>query len=593
MTASRRDIFKFLGGTAVGAVFTPVPWRLVTDLALWSENWPGIPRPVRGEIRAKFTNCALCPAGCAVRARCVGEQPISLAGAEHPLCPFGLTGHHLPYHPDRVKTGNAKKAAEAVAGRVAGGQKIAVLDLAPGRTASWTYRRALSTAKDGVYVVPPQPAAAFCPGAAKTVLSLSAPLLDGWGTPANAFASRANYRLIQADPVESRTAVLADRWLRINPGSDCTLALGILGALKPGEGISPAAAATAAGIPEQEVLALAGELQANGPALAIDAEGSQEVVALDVALGGWGRTTFPRREAPVPEAWRKAAPVAGLDSVPDGSVGVLLIDESAPGAYLPWRAIERKLVRENPLVVVFGWSKSGYGRHAQYLLPTAVYPEAVEDIPPALDCLAAAFRITAPLVSAPEGIVNPAEFISAALGFAAGEPLRERADAIHKSGRGTLVTYADAKSTAVKGMPADDFWKGLNSGGCWTDNTEEKAGPPPDRPNTGQEARATENLPLVAALAERFAAPVSPLLSKLYQESNLRLGPNRAALHPETARQCGIDKDGRAVLETAYGRCEIEVVVDRGVFPGTVALAATPEILDVCASGTRVKVVRA
>src|SRR5664279_4973852 len=121
MTNSRRDIFKFAGGAVAGALFTPAPWRLITDSALWSENWPGIPRPARGEIRAKFSNCALCPAGCAVRARCVGGQPVSLAGVPaHPLsqgalCAFGLTGHQLPYHPQRLKQGPVEEAAAALA----------------------------------------------------------------------------------------------------------------------------------------------------------------------------------------------------------------------------------------------------------------------------------------------------------------------------------------------------------------------------------------------------------------------------------------------------------------------------------------------
>ena len=117
MKPLRRDIFKFAGGAVAGALFTPAPWRLITDTALWSENWPGIPRPVRGEIRAKFTNCALCPAGCAVRARCVGDQPVSLAGVRGGLCPFGLTGHHLPYHPARLRQGPIEEATRAVAQR--------------------------------------------------------------------------------------------------------------------------------------------------------------------------------------------------------------------------------------------------------------------------------------------------------------------------------------------------------------------------------------------------------------------------------------------------------------------------------------------
>ncbi len=158
MKPLRRDIFKFAGGAVAGAFFTPAPWRLITDTALWSENWPGIPRPARGEIRAKFTNCSLCPAGCAVRARCVGEQPVSLAGVRGGLCPFGLTGHHLPYHPARLRQGPIEEATHAVAQRAAGA--IAVLDLNPGRTASWTYRRSMAAIK-GLYLAPELPSVAY------------------------------------------------------------------------------------------------------------------------------------------------------------------------------------------------------------------------------------------------------------------------------------------------------------------------------------------------------------------------------------------------------------------------------------------------
>ena len=154
MNTTRRGILQLLGGSAVGALFTPAPWRLITDTALWSENWPGIPRPARGEIRTRFTNCPLCPAGCAVRARCVGDQPVSLAGVGGGLCPFGLTAHHLPYHPSRLRQGAVKEAAAAVADAVAQrepAEQVAVLDLRPGRTASWTYRRAMASMQNGIY----------------------------------------------------------------------------------------------------------------------------------------------------------------------------------------------------------------------------------------------------------------------------------------------------------------------------------------------------------------------------------------------------------------------------------------------------------
>ena len=94
-----------------------------------------------------------------MRARCVGDQPVSLVGsAGHPLshgalCPFGLTGHHLPYHPGAPEAGpraarRPPRLPTAIA-KCGPNENIAVLDLRPGRTASWTYRRAMAALKNG------------------------------------------------------------------------------------------------------------------------------------------------------------------------------------------------------------------------------------------------------------------------------------------------------------------------------------------------------------------------------------------------------------------------------------------------------------
>src|ERR1019366_9408659 len=381
MTNSRRDVFKFAGGAMAGALFTPAPWRLITDTALWSENWPGIPRPARGEIRARFTNCALCPAGCAVRARCVGEQPVGLAGVRGGLCPFGLSAHHLPYHPARLKQGPIEEAKAAITHRAAqlATNAIAVLDLNPGRTVSWTYRRAMAQLK-GIYLAPESQPFAYDLSAAKTVLSIGAPLLDGWGTPANVIAARQHFRLIQAEAVESRTAVLADEWIRIAPGTE---------------------SAFAQSIPS---LAYAKDLS-------LVLGDAPEIPEINRQLGAYGKTVFARPEAPVPEFWTKnAAAVNELAGVPDHSISLLLIDESSAVSYIPWHQIQRKLVRENPLVVTFAVTRGGYARYAQYALPTAVYPEVLDDIAPPVDCIHPTFRIAAPLVAPPPGLVNPAEF---------------------------------------------------------------------------------------------------------------------------------------------------------------------------------------
>jgi anaerobic selenocysteine-containing dehydrogenase len=308
-----------------------------------------------------------------------------------------------------------------------------------------------------------------------------------------------------------------------------------------------------------------------------------------------------RADTTVPEAWTKAAPVTDVDTAPDGSIRLLLIDESAAGNYLPWAAVEKKLVKDNPLVVAFAPAADGYGRHAKFVLPTAVYPEALDDIPGPVDSPRALFRLSVPLVPAPTGVVNPPEFIAKAAGIDAGSALRERADAIQKSGRGALFAYAGGNSTPVKEVKPDDFWKALNEGGCWIDDPG-KAGVQPaaafSAPRgsaaAAQKGRPTEpDLPLNVLFVAAPTGLISPILSKIYQESNMRPARNAAALHPDTARACGLEAGGRAAMETSLGRREVEVTVDDSVPPGAVAVAAGPEVLDICGAFARARVVRA
>jgi len=591
MQTTRRDLFKFAAGSAAGLVFTPVPWRLITDTALWSENWPGIPRPARGEIHTRFTNCALCPAGCAVRARCVGPQPVALTGLPgQPLCAFGLVGHHLPYHPGRVTQGALEQAAAAIAHRDPKAS-IAVLDLRPGRTASWTYRRAMAAIPHGLYLAPKRISPAVNLADAKTVLSFGAPLLEGWGTPASVFAARERFRLVQVEPVPSPTAALADLWLPIRAGSETALARAIAQLLRK-QALPPEVAALT-GIPEEQIVSVARQVAENGPALVVAAEEFPAMSELNRLLGSLGRTVFPRREAPVPESWtRAAAPVTTFASVADHSIGVLLIDESAPDTYLPWSVVQKKLVPYDPLVVTFASSRAGYGRHAQYLLPTAVYPEITSDLPPALHSAAATFRLAAPLVAPPAGVVDPPTFVARMARLPLTPALRERAGAIHQAGRGTVSTWRDGKSVPVRQVKFDDFWSALNEGGCWIDSQGPQAPAPQMESGSFADPPVEQSsLPLVV-VTTAVPQPFSPLLSKLYGESNLRLSPGRIALHPETARQCGVTDGARAALETIRGRAAVQVSIDSGMPPGVVRVAATPALLDLCGPSARAKVVR-
>lgn len=591
---TRRNLLKFAGGGAAGALLTPAPWRLITDTALWSENWPGIPRPAHGEIRARFTHCTLCPAGCAVRARCVNGQPVSLTGVKpHPishgaLCPWGIAGHHLPYHPARVRQGPVKEALAAVARAIAqrgAGECVAVLDLRPGRTVSWTYRRAMAAIDNGLYLAPHQPAYSIDLAAAQTVVSFGAPLFDGWGTPGNVFAARANFRLVQIEPAETRTAALADVWLPIRPGTETAMAAALA------EETTIAEAARVTGV-EEEAIGAVKEAIGSGTALVLAADPGSPLMSLNAKFHALGHTVVARREAPLPDAWKKVAPATEMAAAPDGAIRVLLIDESLPGGYVPWQDIQPKLA-PNAVVVVFSSTSEGYARHAQYVLPAPVYPEAAEDIGPAIDTVAAVFRIAAPLVSPVVPVVNPGEFVARIARLPQGDPLRERADAIHKTGRGTLLSYTDGKSTPAKEVTAEDFWKTLNQGGCWMDDTARKAAPGKlEFSAAGQQPH--DDLPLAVVAAEsRRGGLESPLMSKLERESNLRMAANRVALSPADARSIGIESGGRCLLETACGRLNVVATIDAGVPAGVVEVAGGPRMADLCGASPRARVVRA
>jgi hypothetical protein len=468
-----------------------------------------------------------------LKARCVGDQPVSLAGAG---CAFGVGAHHLPYHPARLRQGPIAEASAAFAARKPG-DRVAILDLNPGRTASWTMRRA-AAALNGIYIASETNPVAYDLQAARTVVSIDSNLLDGWGTPSNVIAARRNFKLIHVGAVQSATAMLADEWIRIPAGA------------------------------EQEFVATF-SLKTSGPTVVIgDVPGIPE---LNRTLRA---PVYARPEAPVPDAWKKqAAAVTALDAVPDSAIRYLLIDEASALSYIPWRRIAPKLA-PNATVVTVAVTRGGYARHATYALPAAIFPEITEDIPPAIDQVAETFRFATPLVAQPRDVTSAAEFAAALASVPGHEALRERTDAIHKTGKG------------VDGKSADDFWKALNEGYVWigaTPRTPADIGQTtPSRSQPGPGESAIIPAPWTLAL-------VSPLMTKLYEESNLRLAPNSIALNPEDARDCGT----RAVLQTRLGKCVVNVVADPAVPRGAILAGSSPGIRDICGRGDTAKVVRA
>ena len=109
MKVTRRDLLVWGAGAAAGLLATPVPWKVLDDVSIWSQNWPWIPQPTRGPVEVKQSFCTLCPKACGLRVRMANGWAVGVAGSStHPisrgaLCPLAFAAHQLNWHPQRLR----------------------------------------------------------------------------------------------------------------------------------------------------------------------------------------------------------------------------------------------------------------------------------------------------------------------------------------------------------------------------------------------------------------------------------------------------------------------------------------------------------
>ncbi|MFZ0133746.1 MAG: menaquinone reductase molybdopterin-binding-like subunit QrcB [Desulfobacterales bacterium] len=275
MKIDRRSFLSFLIGGAAGTALSPLPWKLTDDVAIWTQMWPWVPVPEKGEVSHVTSACTLCPGGCGISVRKVEGRVVKIEGLKgHPindggLCTLGLAGAQLLYGPQRVKAPmkkvdgrfvevSWKEALDEISARLKelrdGGQShrvACIADTDRGTVAELllrfltvygspqffrlpsiqdTYELALYLMQ-GVRATP-----GFDLENADYVLSFGSGLLDGWGAPVHIFQAHSRWcesggRLIQIEPRLSRTAAKADEWIPVNPGSEGVLALSMAGVI--------------------------------------------------------------------------------------------------------------------------------------------------------------------------------------------------------------------------------------------------------------------------------------------------------------------------------------------------------------------------
>jgi len=279
MKIDRRGFLSLGIGAAAGTALSPIPWKLADDSSIWTQMWPWTPVPEEGEVTYEDSTCTLCPGGCGISVRKVGNRAVKIEGKEgHPindggLCLLGLSGLQLLYGPTRI-TAPLKQAGErgegkwrriswsealsTVASRLEGIRKSgdahmvgAVAGSASGITAHLlkrfltaygspnfvsipsmedTYRQILHLMQGGTG------SAGFDLEHSDCILSFGSGLLDGWGSPVRMFRANSAWRdrgakVIQIEPRLSRTAAKSDRWVPIVPGTEGELAMGVAFAL--------------------------------------------------------------------------------------------------------------------------------------------------------------------------------------------------------------------------------------------------------------------------------------------------------------------------------------------------------------------------
>jgi hypothetical protein len=677
---NRRDLLKLAGGSALGVLLSPLPWKLVDDSAIWTQNWSLTPPLPRGRVRFRPSACTLCPANCPVRARCVGTAPVSLSGVSgHPfgdatLCPVGLAGHHMAFHPARIRqpwrrvrrgdeiTWQPASGDEVIADAVrlvtaAGGSpRIGVLDRRPGRCASQLYRNFLARTGYGVYLTGPpgedstlrsiRRATTPDPGPlaydlanAAVIVSFGVPLLEGWGSPAGTrkvFAVGQHPRLVQIGSRQSVTARRADMNLTIRPGTEAVAALG-LGRMILEEqsraGMSlPAAAgldeyraaagrytaeyvSRETGVDEGRLRELARTMTGAGPVMVIGgsdpagghpgSRAGESIAALNILIGA-----VNARGGIVPRALPAGIEADAVDEkqmfdLPAGSLDLLILDDAESGNAVPESALRGAVDPDRGLIIAFSPFLAGAALSADVVIPVpAPYESAAEVYAPptgpqwAMGLAAPLLDSTSPpggreiFLSSIMTILSPkstgqASGSGAEQGETVDELVRRRLAAIAAAGGGQLFNPAGESLPAP--ADADGLRTAMLDGAWWVAEPEAPgrrritarlsvprepeggiAGRPADPPAGGL---------LLLPVGWKGAvgrAAVPPLLSKLYQESDLRYPCGHASVNPATAREAGLGDAAAARIVTRLGSMEVTLHRDRRVMPGVIELACGP-----------------
>jgi hypothetical protein len=534
-----------------GLLFTPVPWKVMDDVAIWTQNWPWIPQPARAPISIAHSSCTLCPNACGLRVRMAAGWAVGVTGMPaHPvsrgaLCPLAFGAHQLNCHPSRLRqvlhkdTPSSWDAAEAAFRRALGEGTVVFVDGRAGRAAS-TVMETFARLHKGRYVgargaqeralSPYEAWSGAAPSSlgydldnARTVVSFGAAMLDGWGPPGRfsrlwaecaAGQSDPSLRLIQIEAAPSRTTAGAWRWIKMRTGSEGALAAGLarvlledrlVASLGPVPSLSLGEAVASTGMSAAEIRDLARTLVQRGPVVAVAADHNPSVAALNVILGALGaKGGIVRRNR------SKSAP---LLSEVSGPVRAVLVDATVPSEAVP-----------NLNAEVFRFAAWQGDEKVDWMLPAPGFLEGLTDVPTAPGAAVETYAIAAPLVAPSPGTRDAALFLTGLDGAAGSvdDAIKARCQEIFRAREGELCKTEVAPLVRVESAAA--LHKELLAGAVWSG----KPGEPDGLACSLRQWPAPTGTELQSDWTADWTPPVlPPLAAKLFQESNARPTPQR------------------------------------------------------------------
>ena len=268
MAFNRRGFLKFVAGGAIGTGLTPIPWKLIDDVSIWTQNWPWIPNIPKGNLQNKPSLVKLGASEYGISITTVDEQPITAAGRkDHPLSqggidPLAAASVQMLYSPARIAQPMLKEAGGKFRSLSWDKAMDIFLDkLAPlqGRAGSVacitgdetsSAHEVLSALLDrlgsaeNLYFMPSdsseqravwqdflggQGSPGYDLDQADLVLCLNADLLESWGTAVRnqKALSRGTTRCIYAGPALNNTAAIAEEWVPVQADRAVHLALSL------------------------------------------------------------------------------------------------------------------------------------------------------------------------------------------------------------------------------------------------------------------------------------------------------------------------------------------------------------------------------